>query len=145
MQKGFSLIELMIVIIIVAILAAIALPMYRDHVKKTNRVDAQTQLMEISNQLQRYKIANFTFVKANGTPLTLVDLGRSTSLKIAGAELYNLTLNNVTVGTWTLTATPINASRQVGDGELVLNSRGERCWTKGTSCIPTATSNWDGK
>lgn len=149
-QRGFNLIELMLVITIIGILAAIAYPSYQEFVRKTNRVDTQTQMMDIAGQLQKHKIANFTFFQSNTTtPITLTDIGQSGTLPIA-KPFYNVTLTNVTANTWTLTATPIVSSMQLGDGHLVLNHRGERCWTHGSdkggaACVPTATTNWDGK
>ena len=149
-QRGFNLIELMLVITIIGILAAIAYPSYQEFVRKTNRVDTKTQMMDIAGQLQKYKIANFIFFQSNTTtPITLTDIGQSGTLPIA-KPFYNVTLTNVTANTWTLTATPIVSSMQLGDGHLVLNHRGERCWTHGSdkggaACVPTATTNWDGK
>ncbi|WP_180178759.1 type IV pilin protein [Acinetobacter sp. YH01013] len=149
--SGFTLIELMIVVAIVAILAAIAYPSYQEYVRKTKRVEAQAELMELASKLQRYKVVNFTFIQADGNPITLANIGETVPLTIPrqGQALYTVTLTGVTANTWTLTATPTGS--QSTDGHLVLNHRGQRCWTKGsdknsgTACVPSATSNWDGK
>ena len=148
-QAGFTLVELMIVVLIIGILAAIALPSYDRYVIRTNRTDAQAGMMAIAQQLQKYRIANFTFTP-NGTPITLATINTPTVFPTTGNALYNLQLSNVAAGTWTLTATPIASARQKGDGHIVLNHRGWRCWTEGTdnngtACVPSATTSWDGR
>lgn len=152
-QKGFTLIELMIVVAVIAILASIAYPSYKEYVRRTKRVDMQGTLLDIATKIQRYKIANFKVIGA-----TANDMGIATSYPTQGTALYTVSLSPVsgtpaalTTQAWRLTATPITGSAQQGDGHLVLNYRGERCWTKGTdinsgtACVPSATTNWDGR
>ena len=145
MKKGFSLIELMIVIAIMAILATIAYPSYIDHVRKTKRAEAQAELLDLASKIQRYKVANFTFLKEDDEPITLEDIGESANLKIprTGEALYNIQLSEVTEKSWILSAIPIDNTIQQLDGGLVMNHRGEKCWVKEqTNCVPSEATNW---
>lgn len=57
---------------------------------------------------------------------------------------YTLTLTTPTDQTWNMTAVPKNA--QAGDGSIILNSLGQKCWAKGvTTCTLSSTSAWDGR
>jgi type IV pilus assembly protein PilE len=57
-QKGFTLIEVMIVVVIVAILAAIAVPSYQDSIRKTRRADAKEALTRIAALQERFFFTN---------------------------------------------------------------------------------------
>lgn len=147
-NQGFTLIELMVVVVIVGVLVAFAYPSYQESVRKTKRTDAQADMMHIASRLQKYKIVNFSFIKADDAAVSLSDIGVTIYIPQSGPTLYNLALSNVTAGTWTLTATPTGV--QTGDGDIVLNHRGEKCWDKGNkttgvACVPSPTTNWDGR
>lgn len=138
--RGFTLIELMIVVAIVAILAAIAYPSYQDYVRKTKRTDAQAEMMDIAHRLSQYKVVNHNYSSA-----TINGIYGTNVTPKSGTALYSLDLI-VTPSMWTLTAMPITTSAQSGDGILILNSEGQKCWVKGASiCTLSTTSNWDGR
>ena len=71
--SGFTLIELMITLAIVAILAAIAVPAYNDQVRKGRRAGAKALLMDIAGRQERYYTANSTYAD------TLAKLGLTTT------------------------------------------------------------------
>ncbi len=141
-NKGFTLIELLIVVAIIGILAAIAYPAYTQYVIKSNRIDVQTEIARVTSLLQRYKTLNSTYLKS-GQPLTLSDLDVSEDYPSTAKKLYSLELSNVTAGTWTLKAVP--EGMQTGNGAVIVDHKGQKCWTKGSTCTPSAMTNWDGR
>ena len=65
-SSGFTLIELMIVVAIIAILAAIALPMYRDYVTRSKLTEAQSLLSDYRTKMEQYFQDNRSYVDSNG-------------------------------------------------------------------------------
>lgn len=148
-KLGFTLIELMIVVAIIGVLAAIAYPAYGQYKIRVNRADAQTEIMQIAHRLTTFKMANQTFsgrTMQNTYGATAIPRGRPLyDVALTDIDGVELTNTSAKVRTWLLVATPKANTTQSTDGSIVINHKGERCWTKGSSCTPSATSNWDGR
>ena len=91
---GFTLIELMIVVVIVAIVAAIALPSYSAFVRKNDLAVAQQMALKVSTELQKFKAKNFSY---KGFDLGSVEptydaTNHQLKLPVGGAAKYELTL-----------------------------------------------------
>jgi type IV pilus assembly protein PilE len=126
--KGFTLIELMIVVAIVGILASIAYPSYMDSVTKSRRSDAQAALLGLAQAMERNYTSNTTYKgAATGGADTGVPAIFSTKSPIDGSTTYyNLKIQSAAVSTYVLAAEPVGA--QAGNGILVLKSTGRRGW-----------------
>jgi len=124
-QQGFTLIELMIVVAIIGVLAAIAYPSYQRYVIKTKRTDMMTEMQNIASQIESRKLAQGSYTNT-GT-------GLNGSFPRSGTALYTITLAPTPLTErWTITATPVSSSQMANDGTLTLNAQGLKC--RNTSC-----------
>lgn len=129
-QSGFSLIELLIVIAIISLLAAIGYPSYQNHMRDTRRATAQGDLMELAQFMERQYSINNTYLDGANPPT----LPFTASPGDGATAAYNIALTQTTQNQFTLTATPTGP--QTGDrcGNLTLNHAGQRtaddnnCW-----------------
>lgn len=134
-QRGFTLIELMITVVIVAILAAVALPAYNDYVARGKIQEATTTLSDARVKLEQHFQDNRTYAGA--------------TLNTAGTKYftYALTVGGAPVGTaYAITATGLEAQGTSGytytinqdnaKSSTVPGGTGATCWLikKGSSC-----------
>lgn len=118
-QKGFTLIELMITVAIVAILASIAYPSYTQYVIRGHRAAAMTEMMDIANRQQQFFLANRSYA----TSLGVGGLGYTLPTAVAARYTAAIATNNAAAPpnfTITFTAT----GSQSSDGNLSLDSAG---------------------
>ena len=140
-QRGFSLIELMIAIVIVAILAAIAMPSYSNYIIKTNRTAIKGDLEALSTELEKRFVGEFSYLKANGgkNGAPIPELFPAVGPIADGRALYQFQFTTLTDATYVAEAMPIVGTQQAKDGRLTINQLGERCWYEKNS---NACTHW---
>lgn len=138
MSRGFTMIELLIVIVIVSILASMAVPAYREHVAKTRRADAQSSLMELSNFMERTFTVSGTYQPGGSSPA----LPFSEAPRDGNPKFYDLAIQAATGNSFTLRATPKNG--QAGDGIVELQHTGARFWDENNDgdVVDAGENNW---
>ena len=153
-QKGFTLIEVMIVVAIIGIIAAIAMPSYTSYVQRAKRTDAKVELLRIAQLQESFFVQNLTYANSLNIETDLSGLG----LAVAGADIkseqeeYIITLDAFDSGggdctgltadactSFTLTATPQGG--QVNDTECA-NFTYTNTGAKGKSGTGTVKKCW---
>ena len=125
--RGFSLIELMIVLVVIGVLSAIAYPAYQDYVRRANRSAAQSFMMTIAGRQEQYLLTNRSYAA------TVAALNLTAPTELSGR--YNVTINLPTPTSYTITATAVGNQVVANKfGDLTLGSDG----TKTSPAVPPA-------
>lgn len=124
-MRGFSLIEVLIVVAIIGILGAIAYPSYASYIEKTRRADGHLALLQEVQSLERCKATNYSF--------TGCTLNSATSPE----GYYNLSLSGVTATTYTITATGTGPQANDEDCDVMtINNQDIRTPADSVGCWP---------
>jgi type IV pilus assembly protein PilE len=135
-HSGFTLIELMIVVAIVGILAAIAYPSYASYVLRSHRVDAQGVLLEAAQYMERHFTLNNTYLLANGNNNSL-----PSSLTGRVSARYEVDIEDPQSATsYILYAKPKSGTSQANEACQTL-----RIWSTGLKTSGDADADSDSK
>lgn len=135
-QRGFTIIEVMIVVVIIGLLAGIAVPGYREQVNKGKRAEGRAALTAAAARLERYYSQYNCYPSSNANCGTATD--SATAMTAAGIQgfsgdqatnaSYNISVT-FTPQAFTLTATPRSPWRDTKCGNLTLSNTGRK-WTQ---------------
>lgn len=135
-NRGFTLIELMIAVAIVGILAAVALPSYRNSVLKSQRIDAKTALLDLASREERY------FTTNNAYTIDPAKLGYAGTFPVtvpnSNVATYSLNITIATGGA-SFTGTAAPTTRQLNDtcGTYSIDSLGVQSNSNNTTASAT--------
>jgi len=127
-QRGFTIIDLLVAVAIIAILVRIALPAYTAYIVRGSRQAAQSELVALATAQEKI----FLNSNAYTADVTSAYTGQSTGgLGVTSGKSKDTryTFSAVaTSTTFTLTATPVTGTPQAGDGNLTINEQNVRAW-----------------
>jgi type IV pilus assembly protein PilE len=126
--RGFTLIELMVTVAIVAILVTIAYPLYLHQLIEGRRSGAEAALMDVAQREQQYFLDQRQY--ASGASTSAVSASLNVTFPSSVTNFYTITVNvGTTPPTFTATATPIAGTAQASDVTLTIDQTGSKAPT----------------
>lgn len=125
---GFTLIELMIVVVVIGILASVAYPIYTDQVRKTHRGLAKADLVELAQLAERFHTVNNTYV---GFSLGSSKGTFTKSPREGTARYYDLQTTTLENSKFVITASPVGDQGKDSCGTLSIDQLGKKMNTMG--------------
>ena len=130
--RGITLMELMIVVVIIGILAALSYPNYREFVARAKRTEARAALLKIATNQEKHYLQNNTFTS------DLTDLGFGTDPYTTDSGTYSVRITAADASNFTAEADYIPADGEAGKCNLFsIDGRGQKtsdpdtdCWTR---------------
>jgi type IV pilus assembly protein PilE len=118
-ERGFTLIELMIAVVVVGILSAIAFPSFMDSIRKSRRSEAFTALNNVQQAQERFRGNNATYADSlTGSPTDSTPSARGLGLSTpTPGGYYSISLSNVTATGYEAIATAVSGTSQANDGD----------------------------
>ena len=140
LQRGMTLIEVLIVVVIISILASIAYPSYTDFITRSKRSTGQSALMQLADRQQQFFMDNKRFAATltdlgyAADPFAIDDQGAVVAVGDA-SSVYDISMNNLTAITFTAVADPVNiqATRDTDCGTLSLTHAGAKTASTGSN------------
>lgn len=129
-MRGVTLLELMIVVVILGILAAVAYPNYRDAAARAKRSEARAALLQIATQQERQYLQNNSYT----TDMSRLGFANA-GCNLTGSETYSVCVTAADANNWTAVATYQNADAEAGKcNTFQLDGRGVRTSAPYTDC-----------
>jgi len=127
LATGFTLIELMITVAIIAIIAAVAYPAYTDQLAKGRRAEARTALLDGAQWMERFYSENFRYNQNTaGVAVGTLFAAQYPGVPASGGRTYNLGFENLAAGTYRLVATRTGTMASDRCGDFVITHTGAK-------------------